>query len=83
MSVMNQIIFDVQSLFNVKTNLLHKNVKTILQNHEVSEDKIRVVLSDLERSASVQIFEGLETQHNQQSYFNAHFKFVVSLMTCL
>ena len=58
-------------------------LKPFCKNHEVSEDKIRVVLSDLEKSASVQIFEGLETQHKQQSYFNAHFKFVVSLMTCL
>jgi len=77
MSVMDQVIFDVQSLFNVTTDHVHKNFESVLRSHEVPENVIRAVLSDVQRSTPI-IFQGLETQHKQQSYFKAHLNLVVS-----
>jgi len=44
MSVIDQVIFDV---LNVTTDHMHKNFESVLRSHEVPENVIRAVLSDV------------------------------------
>ena len=79
MSVMDSIIFDVQSLFDVALGQMRQSVETILQGNSIPQGVTEAALSQLnEHSTSANIFHGLETQHQQQKYLRTYFNLVVS-----
>lgn len=84
MSVMDSIIFDVKSLFDVALDQVRQSVETVLQGSSVPEGVKKAVSSQLdETTSSSNIFRGLETQHQQQKYFRTNFKMVVSVFLLL
>ena len=83
MSVMDSIIFDVQSLFDVALGQMRQSVETILQRSSIPQGVMEAVSSELnEHSTSAKIFHGLETQHQQQKYLRTNFNLVVSNTFC-
>ena len=84
MSVMDSIIFDVQSLFDVALGQMRQSVETILQRSSIPQGVMEAVSSELnEHSTSAKIFHGLETQHQQQKYLRTNFNLVVTLFAII
>lgn len=71
LSVMDNIISDVHSLFQSALTHLHQHTKSILAENEA----IDLALS--EHSPFVNIFDGLKTRQQQLNYFLKQFKMVV------
>lgn len=76
-SVMESIIYDVQSLVDVVVSSLSSQVQTCLQSSGVSQGVVENVGSIF--SNCPRVFAGLQTQQQQLSFFRKNFSFVVSL----
>lgn len=77
LSVMDSLIYDVQSLFDIIVSNLSSQVQDCLQNSDVSQGVVESVGSMFHSYPSV--FTGLQTQQQQLSYFRRNFNFVVSV----
>ena len=71
LSVMDNIISDVQALLQSAVIHLHQHSRSILPQHEALDSTFS------EHSPFVNIFEGLKTQQQQLSYFRKEFRMVV------
>lgn len=71
LSVMDNIISDVQGLFQSALTHLYQHTKSILPENEA------VDLALSESSPFIDIFAGLKTQQQQLNYFRDEFKMVV------
>ena len=73
LSVMDNIISDVQGLFQSALSHLHQHTRDILpqENYEALDSAFS------EHSPFVNIFEGLRTQRQQLTYFRKEFRMVV------
>lgn len=77
LSVMDSMIQDVQSLFDIIVSNLNSEVQSCLQNSGVSQGIVESVGSMFGNCQRV--FAGLQTQQQQLSFFRRNFNFVVSL----
>ena len=75
LSVMDSIIYDVQSLFEVALCRLNREVAK-LQTSVISQEVVESVDSIFTNFP--QVFEGLQTQQQQLSFFRRNFNFIVS-----
>lgn len=75
-SVMDSMIQDVQSLFDIAVSNLSMHVQATLQSSGVSRGIVESVGSIFDNCQ--QVFEGLQTNHQQLSFFRSNFNFVVS-----
>ena len=71
LSVMDNIISDVQGLFQSALSHLHQHTRNILPENEALESAFS------EHSPFVNIFDRLRTQQQQLTYFRKEFKMVV------
>lgn len=77
LSVMDSVIHDVESLFEVTLSFLSTQVETSLERAGVSQDVVESVTAAL--SDHPPVFDGLHTQQQQMTYFKRNFNFVVSI----
>ena len=78
-SVMDAIISDVQSLFQLALGEMQSRIRSQLEGAGVPELSIQAITRDVgEQSPYGNIFRGLETQHQQLRYFRSNFRLVVS-----
>ena len=80
LSVMDTMIYDIQSLFNIAISKLSSEVKTYLQQAGVQDGTAKHV--DLIFSDFPRMFTGLETKQQQLTYFRTNFNFIVSPLKC-
>ena len=76
LSVMDSLIYDVQSLFDIVVGNLSSQVQDCLQYSGVSQGVVESVESIFCNCPPV--FAGLRTQQQQLSFFRRNFNFVVS-----
>ena len=76
-SVMNSIISDVQSLFELGLNDLKDDVKQVMDQAGISNETIGAVQMRISGSTHAKIFQGLETQAQQLTYFQQNLNLVV------
>ena len=74
---MDAIIHDVQSLHDVALSSLRSQIMDKLKEEDLPNNVVDFVEDIF--SQAPEIFCGLQTQHQQLSYFKANFNFVVSL----
>ena len=80
LSVMDAMIGDVQSLHQVAMTSCRQRVERALTGVGKSEDIIASAMVHMtEDSPFMNIFCGLQTQHQQLAYFRRHFGLVVSI----
>ena len=77
LSVMDSLIADVQSLFELGLSDLSKDVSHLLSQAGVEKDVLNAVLARITYGSQAQLFHGLETQSQQLSYFKQNFGLVV------
>ena len=75
LSVMDSIIQDVQSLYAIALSSLSGQVTACLESADVPRDVLDSVTTIFSNPS--QVFEGLQTQQQQLSYFRTNFNFVV------
>lgn len=76
-SVMNTIIFDVESLFEEALGVLRLRVESAIRD-EASPQIIDSVTSTIDSHSS--LFSGLKTERQQVAYFKKNFNYIVSLI---
>ena len=82
LSVMHSIINDVQSLFQIFTANISEKVQEYLLNVGVSHD-VSAGIDPAVFNECPRVFEGLQTQQQQLSYFRMNFNFIVCEITVL
>ena len=81
LSVMDTVIGDFRSLYQVSMTACRHKVATTLAEVGVSEDAIASAMVHMDQgSPFTNVFRGLETQHQQLAYFRRHFGLVVSIV---
>ena len=75
LSVMDAIICDVQSLFDIAIGELSSQIQTHLQQLGVTQEVARSIDSIFTNFPRV--FEGLQTQQQQLAFFRSNFNFIV------
>ena len=82
LSVMDCIIADTQSLFNLALYQISEHIDAIMKSGNVDNSIVRNVLSELNVSSSPygNMFHHLQTQAQQMQYFRDEFNLVVSHM---
>ena len=81
LSVMNTIIGDFQSLFQLAILAFQQKITTTLAEAGTADDDISSAMMHLsERSPLTNLFSGLQTQSQQLAYFRRHFGLVVSIV---
>ena len=75
LSVMDAIVNDVQSLFDIVNVTLSTRVQTYLQSVGASEEAVEGI--HLLFNNCPRLFEGLQTQQQQLSFFHKNFHFIV------
>lgn len=80
LSVMDAIVHDVESLFEVAVGQLSDRILSKLKDAGVSNEILESVASECESGPPSNMFEGLRTQHQQLMYYKQNFKFVVSII---
>lgn len=78
LSVMNSIIFDVQSLYDVALSQLGLRIDRILNEKGIDEVVRNSVTAEIASGPHADIFDGLKTQSQQVAYYKKHFQLVVS-----
>ena len=78
LSVMDSIIFDVQSLYDVALSQLGDHINHILSEAGVDQGAMNSVAAEITNGPHMHIFDGLKTQSQQLAYYKEHFQFVVS-----
>ena len=81
LSVMDTMIYDIQSLFDIAISKLSTEVKTYLQQAGVQDEAAKHV--DYMFSDFPKISNGLETQQQQLAFFRSNFNFIVSSSRCM
>ena len=76
LSVMDAIVNDVQSLFDIANTTLSTRIHTYLQSVGASQEVAEGIDQLINNSPGV--FEGLKTQQQQLSFFRRNFNFIVS-----
>ena len=79
LSVVDSIIYDVQSLFDIVISNLSSQVQACLQSSGVSQrvaEGVDSIFSNCPR-----LFAGLQTQQQQLCFFRRNYNFVVSMAT--
>ena len=79
LSVMDAIVNDVQSLFDIVNATLSTRVHTYLQSVGVSQEVAAGIDSLINNCPRV--FEGLQTKQQQISFFRRNFHFIVRNIT--
>ena len=77
-SVMNMIVADVQSLFDVVMKNLNSNIKSILQTAP-NINRAQEIITQHFHSSTHSIFQGFQTHAMRISYIKQNFGLVVSL----
>ena len=78
-STMNDIIVEVQYLFEVAVSEIRDRVQRKIQDTSASSDVSELILEELgDSNPMLDLFHGLKTHHQQMRYFQAHFRLVVS-----
>ena len=82
-ATMDTILADLQSLFGVAFDRIRHQMEQRIVAASTIVDVKQVIQEELSDSSSlVNIFTGLETQHQQLRYFRSNFKLVVSMPNC-
>ena len=76
---MDGIISDDDHLHHTFLSYSNKEVLDTLKHHNVSAEVISAVTSVIENSESHHLFQGLETEYRQTSFFKKQFALVVSI----
>ena len=78
LSVMDAVISDLQSLFQLALGEIRNRIELSLRDVAVPEQVVDHIRGELsEQSPYANVFQGLETQHQQLCYFRRNFKLVV------
>ena len=77
LSVMNSIVNDVQSLFDIAITTLSAQIHTYLESCGTSKEVAEGIDQLIKNSPGV--FEGLKTQQQQLSFFRSNFNLIVSI----
>ena len=82
--VMDTIISDIQSLFQVSLTGISQRIKKTLRETEIRDSLLQSVLGHLKDGQPFcNIFQGLQSHHRQLNYFKAKFDLIVSRQKCI
>ena len=77
-TAMDGIRSDVDLFHHTFVSHSNKKVLDALKQHNVSRETLSAVMSVIKNSESRHLFEGLETEYRQTSYFKKEFGLIVS-----
>ena len=78
LTVMNEVISDLQSLLQVAHSQLAGALELPLSETGVSAEAAERIRHEIHKANPALIFQGLQTQSQQLQYFRTHFRLVVS-----
>ncbi len=79
LSVMDSLIMDIQSLFDVSLCSIRSRIHSVIQEVGLDDNTAGLIMAEVAECSSNQIFRGLSTQPQQMQFFRSHFGLVVSL----